>query len=1175
MKQIYKKVTMLIVVLLATGALMAQNVGDTFTSGQLKYEIISLSPKEVKVIQNNPKPTGDITIPATIDYNSNSYNVTTIGESAFAYCSGLTSVIIPNSVTTIGREAFYFCTALTSVTIPNSVTTIGESAFSNCYALTSATIPNSVTTIGEQAFIDCDVLTSVTIPNSVTTIGEQAFIDCDALTSVTIGKNVTTIGKKAFIDCDALTSFVVDTDNMTYSAENGVFFNKNKTILIQCPTGRIGNYTIPNSVTSIGEYAFYRCKGLTSVTIPNSVTAIENYAFSYCEGLTSVTIPNSITTIKYSAFSDCDALTEVTIPNSVTTIEESAFAWCDALTSVTIPNSVTTIGGDAFGNCHALTSFVVDTDNTTYSSDNGVLFNKNKTTLIQYPIGKTDTEYTIPNSVTTIGKSAFYYCEGITSITIGENVTTIENSAFAYCDALTSITSLIEDVNSVNMESNVFYNVDKNTCTLYVPNGKVNDYKAADQWKDFQHIEAISGGGSKPFITKWNTNKPASTISGKPASTNTQIYFPGIGTNYTIEWEEVGDATHTGTLTNVTTTENNPLLIDFDSVGTYIVKVQPAGFERIKFGKDGIGAYGDQEKLIQIQQWGAVQWTSMAFAFAGCINMQLTATDAPDLSNVPNMSYMFKGCTAFNGDISGWDVSNVTYMGWMFSGCTAFNQPLNNWGTKVSNVTSMGYMFYGCTTFNQPLNNWNVSNVTAMYAMFRGCTAFNQPLNSWNVSNVTDMSRMFDGCTAFNQDISNWNVSKITYMGWMFKDCTAFNQDLSSWNIKSVVHNEGVGIYSLKDMFNGSGMSCQNYDATLIGWANNNETPDNLQLGAAGLKYTVQDAVDARQALIDKGWVITGDTHDATCYVPVTVTDININPLNLAMEVGSTQQLTATVAPSNASNKVVTWSSSNESVATVDATGEVTAVAAGTATITVTTVDGGFTDVCEVTVTNVTPPATPTIDVVNHCGYSVLTAGNYTGDLLWSTGETTVSITVTESKEYTLVQKVGGVSSNPASENVEVLPIPGKPAITVEADTLITTAATKYYWFLDDSPITGNNMQKLVIDKSGNYSVQIENDKGCKSEVSDKIYVVYSSAANQEVRIVVYPNPVTDQLTVEGLPTAGNPELKLYNVAGQLIVHKQCTNSIEKIDMSDKISGIYLLKIVDHKINKSIKIIKP
>ena len=277
--------------------------------------------------------------------------VTSIGEYAFFYCESLTSVTIPDSVTSIGKYAFFCCTSLASVTIPDSVTSIGRFAFSNCTSLTSVTIPDSVTSIGEYAFYycksltsmtipdsvtsissstfaSCTSLTSVTIPNSVTSIGEYAFYDCKSLTSVTIPGSVTSIGLYAFASCTSLTGIWVAEGNSHYANDaSGVLFNKDKTTLVQCP-GAFAAYTIPDSVTSIGDNTFDHCTSLTSVTIPDSVTSIGEWAFYWCTSLTSVT------SIGDNTFDHCTSLTSVTIPDGVTSIGWRAFSNCTSLTDV-------------------------------------------------------------------------------------------------------------------------------------------------------------------------------------------------------------------------------------------------------------------------------------------------------------------------------------------------------------------------------------------------------------------------------------------------------------------------------------------------------------------------------------------------------------------------------------------------------------------------------------------------------------------------------------------------------------------------------------------------------------------------------------------------------------------------------------------------------------------------
>ena len=299
--------------------------------------------------------------------------------------------------------------------IRKGVKVIGDLAFGDCKFLTNINIPNSVTTIGDGAFAYCKSLTNINIPNSVTTIGEGVFCGCDSLTSITIPSSVVTIIGNPF--CYWHSNLYNESKAFIY--EDHVLFNKNKTTLIAY-IAKETNYTIPNSVTTIENWAFGGCNSLTSINIPNSVTTIGEGAFWGCDSLTSINIPNSVTKIEGGAFRHCKSLTNINIPNSVTTIGNSAFNGCKSLISINIPNSVTTIGEYVFSDCDSLTSINIPNSVTTIgdSAFSGC-----------YSL----TSITIPNSVTTIGKHAFSCCVSLTSMTIPNSVTTIENGAFFCC----------------------------------------------------------------------------------------------------------------------------------------------------------------------------------------------------------------------------------------------------------------------------------------------------------------------------------------------------------------------------------------------------------------------------------------------------------------------------------------------------------------------------------------------------------------------------------------------------------------------------------------------------------------------------------------------------------------------------------------------------------------------
>ena len=415
-------------------------------------------------------------------------SVVNIGSSAFEKCSALTSITIGDSVTSIGNYAFSNCSALTSVKIPDSVVTIGNYAFYNCSELIEVMIGSGVKSIEYNALESCDKIerinvninnikysskdgilfdkykltiikypsnkrdiTEYVIPKTVNNISEKAFCKCTALINVTIPDSVTSIGSDAFYGCTALTNIVIP-NNVT-SIESYVFSG--------CTS--LTNVIIPDSVTSIGSFAFYGCTSLTSIVIPDSVTNIENDAFRGCTSLTNIVIPNNVTSIESATFSGCTSLTSIVIPDSVTSIGSYAFSQCSSLTAVSIPNGVETLGEYTFSECsnliriqigkgiikmpdnvlrycNKLERIEVDENNTSYSSFDGVLFDKEKLSLIRYPSNKSDiSNYEIPSMVEAIKNGAFSNCSTLTNVTIGNSVTSIGDYAFSNCSALTSV----------------------------------------------------------------------------------------------------------------------------------------------------------------------------------------------------------------------------------------------------------------------------------------------------------------------------------------------------------------------------------------------------------------------------------------------------------------------------------------------------------------------------------------------------------------------------------------------------------------------------------------------------------------------------------------------------------------------------------------------------------------
>ena len=342
-----------------------------------------------------------------------------------------------------------------------------------------------------------------------------------------------------------------------------------------------------------------------------------------------------------------------------------------------------------------------------------------------------------------------------------------------------------------------------------------------------------------PFITVWNLSYPGSPVSNGTASLTFGVAVAGV-VNYT--WRATDNSTNgSGIIANGNTTA---IITALPANKTIELSIEPTNFRRINISNGT-----DRQRLTDVKQWVTVTWSSMQNAFYGCSNLNITATDVPNLSEVTNMSQMFINCTVLNG-------------------------PANIGSWNVANVTNMSYMFYYASFFNQNIGNWNTSKVTNMESMFYSASAFNQNLGNWNVGNVTNMFQMFANASSFNQPIGNWNVAKVTSMQSMFYDSSTFNQNLGDWTL-----NIGV---NLVGMLSSSKLDCANYSATLMGWAANPATPSGRSLGATGRTYGT-NATTVRNVLVStKGWTITGDTAGAVACgtIPISANANNVLYVN-------------------------------------------------------------------------------------------------------------------------------------------------------------------------------------------------------------------------------------------------------------------------------------------------------
>jgi len=488
---------------------------------------------------------GELIIPSMVEYHGRAYNVTSIGSLAFYFCSGISSVTIPNSVTELGEWAFGNCRGMTSLNLSNRITRIENSAFSYCTGLTYVTIPNSVTSIGDGAFEMCSSLAivsceAVTPPECGISVFDRIGSSCKLyVPSASISTYRKTVPWNDFVDIQAL----IDPQTIENPVLIGdLYYNlygDNRTAKVTYQKYKAtDNYA---GLTTADIHAVVEYGGVFF-----DVVSIDDRAFHDCSSLTAVSIPNSVTNISSFAFSNCSGLTEVEIPNSVTKIGTQAFAYCTGLTSIEIPNSVTELFGSTFGGCSNLTAINVVSDNPAYYSMDGVVFNRNsQIALIAFPEGKQESydipkevmhiaydaffnnthlkSVTIPNSVKSIGDAAFYGCSGLTSITIPSSVELIGDWAFQNCTGLTSITS--ERTSPIYLTDGVFKEVNK-SIPVYVPAESVEAYKAANGWKDFTDIQPIQA-----------TETTVETVVTTPTEYSVLISWPSMenAMTYTIE----------------------------------------------------------------------------------------------------------------------------------------------------------------------------------------------------------------------------------------------------------------------------------------------------------------------------------------------------------------------------------------------------------------------------------------------------------------------------------------------------------------------------------------------------------------------------------------------------------------------------------------------------------------
>lgn len=927
------------------------------------------------------KGLGSITIPS---------GVTAINSHVFFDCTSLSSISIPSSVTMIGGNAFEQYTSLSGITIPSGVTTIGASAFERCTSIKSITIPSGVTTISEGMFSACTSLTSVTLPSVVQKINAKAFSSCTSLKSITLPDGIQTIDNSVFSGCTSLNGIAIPT---SVTAIEDYAFNGCTSItgiILPISIAKIGacaflgctsltSISIPINVTTIGDHVFSDCTSLTSVTIPSSVTAIGNFAFHKCTSLAGITIPASVTAIGDSAFSECTSMISITIPINVTSIGNSTFSECNSLKGITIPSSVTAIGKNAFKDSHLLklytslgsyaqnyarindtTYLLLDAKGGTYDFtfmvQNGQAFidtyTGNQTnvvipeTIAGYPVTgigftgylrsngyKNVSSITIPISVKAICDGAFYNCTSLSSIVIPSSVTTIGNCAFQNC---TSLTDLIIPSSVTAIGFHAFDNCTGLETITLPPALTIINEGTFQLCKNLKHITIPTGVtniGVSAFYGCSNLGNIALpvhlTTIGDYAFTDcisfTNITVPAAVTN-------IGDKAFNGCYSLNLNVYESSYAQSFAARRIPVYTLIDANENSIKYryfidnGNAIINAYTgkDTDVVIPTKLGGYPVTTIADEAFKNCTS--ITSLTIPDGITDVGIGAFFS-CTNLTKVTIPASVKNIGIKAFFY--CDALssievspdNQSFTSENGILYDKDQFILMLYPPakpqTSFAIPSSVTSVSDCA-----LNDCTHLKSVTIPPSVSMVGLVT--FQGCT----DIT-FNVFKDSY-GLLYIQAKNYKYDLSSDIAIQLCSPSPLAPDTTYQLIT----NIYNTDNKSLTWQSSNPAVATID---------VNGTVTAKENGTTK---ITATTVDggktSTCLVRVAtpVTSVSLNPSQKTMQKDEAFTVVPVFNPSNASDKSVSWNSSDTFVATIDSNGLVTAHQPGTTTITAITNDG-------------------------------------------------------------------------------------------------------------------------------------------------------------------------------------------------------------------------------------------
>ena len=981
-----------------------------------------------------------------------------IGQSAFEGCSNLRSVNFNDALESIGNFAFRSCSRLVSAVFGSKLETIGNWCFNSCYSLCSVLLPEKIESIAYLAFEDCTSLESIVIPDSVTRIEAYAFSGCTSLASVTLSKSLESMGTQAFAYCTALTSIEIpkSLDEVTRDGSTntrGAFFkcsNLNN-VTFEEGTAEIASMlfaacdglteiTIPDTVTVIESQAFELCSNLEKVIIPDSVTEIDGWAFNSCTSLENIIIPDSVTFIGNYSFEDCTSLKSIVIPDSVTRIGASAFSGCTSLASVTLSKSLESMGTQAFAYCTALTSIEipksldeVTRDGSTNtrgaffkcSNLNNVTFEEGTAEIASMLFAACDglTEITIPDTVTVIESQAFELCSNLEKVIIPDSVTEIDGWAFNSCTSLENI--IIPD--SVTFIGNYSFEDCSalKSAEFKNPNTKIGE-RVFSNCSSLASVKLPENLTSIPEYTfngcklLADINLPATLRSiDKYAFYNcdalTELTVPGnvwqIGSYAFYDCDSITKAVIPDGVTSLGSYAfygcDKLAEIDF---GIGLTAIPDSAFRQIpaltkvilpRFATTvAANAFAEDTKLREVtipSTVTSIQTNSFSYptkltvyGIAGSYaeqhakerKMTFVAVDGTKVDSIAFKQSVYEFSASGSGSyfipemeiLPKESVEPITFTSSDESIATVNNGKVTfkGYGTATITATTASGKTAACTVkINRAVSGVRLdySKLSLKTGETAALTATVYPSNAANkavkwISSAPDVASVDQTgkITALKPGITTITVE--TEDGGYTATCNVTVIDSSIVSVTGVKLSATVAeltIGNSKQLT--AAISPTNATNKGVTWSSSNTNVASVS--SSGVVVAKGEGTATITVKTDDGGYTAACTIRVSKPSPsvVAVTGVKLSAIGIELPVGGSKRLSATITPSNATNKGVTWSSDNASVAAVNASGLITAKGEGTATVTVRTDDGGYTATCKITVVPVTAPEKVEISV--------------------------------------------------------------------------------------------------------------------------------------------------------------------------------------------------------------------